>query len=105
MKLLVETNGDYSLYDMQGLQVIAAYRPSVVKKTAFIELHRGGKLTVIDELADEAEDSMLDSVTGAEELAAAIAALPRARASKPDPLDHDGDGRKGGSRPKGRTTK
>lgn len=101
MKLLVQTNGEYGLYDLNGRQEVAAFRPSVVTRTSFIDIHRGGKLTVLEELADEADDTALALATNDDELKAAIAALPRAKAtSKADPLDHDGDGRKGGSKPK-----
>lgn len=110
VKLLVQTNGAYVLYDMNGRQTVAAFRPSVVTRTAFIDLQRGSKLTVLEELADEATDATLAAATNEEELKAAIEALPRAKAEvkvtpTQDPLDHDNDGRKGGSLPKAKRTK
>lgn len=77
MKLLVQTNGDYGLYDMNGRQSIAAFRPTVVTRTAFVDNQRGNKLTVIEELADEATDDALAEARDEAELKAAVAALPR----------------------------
>lgn len=74
MKLLVQTKGDYVLYDLTERQMIAAHRPSVVTVTPFITNHRGGKLEVIEELADEATDEML---ADAKDLDEALKALPR----------------------------
>lgn len=74
MKYLVETLGDYALHDLFGQQEISAFRPSVVRNTAFIEGLRGKKLRVIEELADDADDMAL---VGAKDLEAALAALPR----------------------------
>jgi hypothetical protein len=106
VKLLVETLGNYGLYDLYGQQEVRPNRPTVVTRTPFIDVNRGAKLTVLEELADDASDEALAAATSDEELEAAIAALPRAKkpapapAAKKDPLDHDGDGRKGGSLPK-----
>lgn len=105
MKLLVQTNGEYGLLDLYGRQEVAASRPTVVTRTAFIDVNRGVKLTVLEELGDDAEDKALAEAANADELTEAIAALPRAvkpesKAAARDPLDHDGDGRKGGSKPK-----
>lgn len=77
MKYLVETNGAYSLHDLLGRQTVRAGRPSVVTPTAFIESHRGTRLTVLETLADEASDAPLARSKNEEELDAAIAALPR----------------------------
>ena len=99
-KLLVETNGNFCLHDTLGRQTVEAYRPTVVNATAFIESHRGGKISVLEELAEDASDATLAKAKDAEELEKALAGLPRAK--KPNPLDHDGDGRKGGSKPKGK---
>lgn len=98
MKLLVQTKGNYALHDLLGQQTVQAYRPTVVTATAFIESHRAGKLEVIEELADEASDAVLAVAKDEAELAEAIKGLPRP--VKRDPLDHDGDGRKGGSKPR-----
>lgn len=103
MKLLVQSIGNHALLDLYGRQEIAASRPSVVTRTVFIDVNRGRKLEVLEELADDASDEALAAATNADELQAAIDALPRApkpSAKKPDPLDHDHDGRKGGSLPK-----
>jgi hypothetical protein len=97
VKYLVETMGDYGLLDVFGGQEVAPFRPSVVRPTSFIEAQKGSKLKVLELLSDEADDETLARATNLEE---AIAALPRLDAEKPtakrDPLDHDGDGRKGG---------
>lgn len=77
MKLLVQTNGDYALQDLFGGQVVQAFRPSVVTRTPFIEANRGGKLTVLEELDDEASDAMLAEAKTEDDLKAAIEALPR----------------------------
>lgn len=114
MKLLVETNGNYALYDLMARAVIQANRPTVVENTNFIQLQRGTKLTVLEVLGDDASDSELQVAKNAEELKAAIANLPRPAKAEPktvepkaekDPLDHDGDGRKGGSLPKAKRGK
>lgn len=80
MKLLVETKGEYAIQDLIGRQIVEAYRPCVVEKTAFIGSMIGYKLNVLDELSDEADDKPL---ADAKDLDAAIAALPRA--AKPTP--------------------
>lgn len=77
MKYLVETNGDYTLHDLIGRQTVRAARPTVVEATAFIEMHRGTKLTVLETLADDASDDALARSKNEEELEAAILALPR----------------------------
>lgn len=77
MKLLVQTNGNYGLLDLHGRQEVAASRPSVVTRTSFIDVNRGVKLVVLEELADDASDAALAAAATEEELAAAIAALPR----------------------------
>lgn len=78
MKLLVQSIGSHILFDLYGRQEIAAERPTVVTRTPFIDVNRGRKLEVLEELADEATDEDLAAATNAEELEAAIAALPRA---------------------------
>lgn len=80
MKLLVQTKGDYALYDLVGRQVIAAHRPSVVTETTFITTQRGGKIEVLEELLDEADDETLNEAT---DLAAALKALPRPAPTAP----------------------
>lgn len=100
MKLLVQTKGNYALHDLIGRQTVQAYRPCVVTNNAFIEAHRAGKLEILEELADEATDATLAAARNEEELKAAIADLPRAKSAKRDPLDHDNDGKKGGSLPR-----
>lgn len=77
MKLLVQTNGEFGLYDLLGRQEIHAYRPCVVEATPFINVNIGAKLTVLEELADEASDAELAAAGTDEALEAAIAALPR----------------------------
>lgn len=83
MKLLVQSIGNQMLLDLFGQQQVAAHRPSVVKRTTFIDLQRGRKLEVLEELADDASDASLALATNEAELAAAIEALPRA--AKPEP--------------------
>lgn len=78
MKYLAETNGEYGLHDLIGRQVVAANRPTVVTATPFIERLRGTRLTVLEILADEAQDTALAFAKTPEELEEAIAALPRA---------------------------
>lgn len=73
MKYLVETMGDYMLTDVFGGQEISALRPTVVKPSPFIESQRGKKIRVLAELSDEADDATLAQ---AEDLEAAVAALP-----------------------------
>lgn len=85
MKLLVQTTGDFALYDLAARQVIAAHRPTVVTNTAFIQNHRGTKLQVLDTLADSASDAALADAT---DLEAAIKALPRAPAPEPKKPHH-----------------
>lgn len=84
MKLLVETTGDFGLYDLASGQEVEAHRPTVVKKTPFIQTKIGSRLTVLEELGDDAEDEALAAAANAKELAAAIKALPRKRASAKD---------------------
>lgn len=98
MKALVETLGNYCLHDLLGRQTLQAERPTVVELTPFIESHRGTRLKIIEMLGDEASDAGLALAADDDALEAAIADLPRP--TKSDPLDHDGDGRKGGSKPK-----
>ena len=87
-KLLVETNGDYSLYDLLGRQTIESYRPTVVTQTGFITRMRDDRLTVLEKLADDASDEALAEARNAEELAAAIEALPRpAKPAAPKPAE------------------
>lgn len=74
MKLLVQTTGNFGLYDLIGRQEVAAYRPSVVTDTPFITRHKGSRLEVLEVLAKTADDSMLANAT---DLEAAIKALPR----------------------------
>jgi hypothetical protein len=104
VKLLVETTGQFALHDTIGRQTVEAFRPCVVTSTPFIESNRAGKLNVIEALADDASDADLAAAKNDDELLEAIEALPRPKAApaKPHPLDHDGDGRKGGSKPKGK---
>jgi hypothetical protein len=83
MKLLVETTGNFGLYDLAARQVIQANRPTVVENTSFIQVNRGGKLTVLEILADDASDAPLQMAKDSTELAAAIAELPRP--AKPEP--------------------
>lgn len=80
MKLLVQTTGDFALYDLATRQVIAAHRPSVVSNSPFIQNHRGTKLQVLETLADDATDAAL---ADAKDIEAAIKALPRAAAPEP----------------------
>lgn len=77
MKYLVETRGEYELFDLFGRQTVSAYRPSVVRHTPFIDNMKGLKLNVIEILADDAEDTALAAAANPEDLAKAIAALPR----------------------------
>lgn len=93
------------LHDTLGQQTVEAFRPCVVKATSFIESHRGGRLNILAALDDSASDEALAAATNDDELEAAIKDLPPAptKAKGGDPLDHDGDGRKGGSKP--RTTR
>lgn len=83
MKLLVETTGNFGLYDLQHRQVIQANRPTVVENTNFIQVNRGGKLQVLEILADDASDAGLQMATDSIELEAAIAALPRPVKAEP----------------------
>lgn len=76
MKYLVETNGDYALYDLLENQVIQAFRPTVVKDTPFIQNMRGFRLTILSELEDSASDAALAAARDEDELATAIAKLP-----------------------------
>lgn len=87
MKLLVETTGNFALYDLMANQVIQAGRPSVVTNTNFIQAHRGTKLTVLEILADDASDSELAVTTNSLELEAAIAALPRPEKAEPKTVE------------------
>ena len=77
MKLLVQSIGNHYLHDTYGRQGVAAFRPCVVTRTTFIDVNRGRKLEVLEELADEASAESLAEAKSAYELAAAIAALPR----------------------------
>lgn len=77
MKLLVQSIGNHTLLDLYGQQQVAAERPTVVTRTSFIDVQRGRKLEVLEELADEASDEALAAATNAKELEAAIADLPR----------------------------
>lgn len=77
MKLLVQSIGNHTLLDLYGSQQIAAERPTVVTRTSFIDVNRGRKLEVLEELADDASDEALAEATTADELVAAIEALPR----------------------------
>jgi hypothetical protein len=83
MKLLVETTGNFGLYDLNARQVIQANRPTVVGNTPFIQANRGTKLTVLEILADDASDAGLQMAKDSIELEAAIADLPRP--PKPEP--------------------
>jgi hypothetical protein len=83
VKLLVQSIGNHTLLDLYGHQEIAAERPSVVTRTPFIDVNRGRKLEVLEELADEATDEPLAAAQNDDELAAALAALPRRE--KPEP--------------------
>jgi len=85
VKALVETNGDYALHDINGRQTIQAYRPSVVELTAFVERHRGTRLTLIEMLADDASDTPLAAAKDEDELYLAIEALPRPAKPEPKP--------------------
>lgn len=81
MKLLVETTGDFMLHDTIGRQQVEAFRPCVVNGTSFIESHRGGKLKILEQLAEDASDEALAAATTDEELLEAIEALPRPKAA------------------------
>jgi hypothetical protein len=83
LKVLAETSGNFCLYDLIGGQIVEAHRPCVVELTAFLNTHRGDRLTVLETLADDAEDGALALAKDEDELAAAIADLPRA--DKPAP--------------------
>lgn len=88
MKLLVETTGNFALHDTLGRQTVEAFRPCVVEGTPFIESHRGGKLKVIEALADDASDADLAAAKDEDELLEALEALPRPQAetkSEPAP--------------------
>ena len=77
MKLLVETPGNFALHDTLGRQTVEAFRPCVVVGTSFIESHRGGKLKILETLADEATDDTLAAAKNDDELLEALEALPR----------------------------
>lgn len=83
MKYLVETTGNFMLFDFFASQEVQAHRPTVVKATQFIENHLGKKLKKLDALTDEASDTGLAKAKNAEELKAAIDALPRHENVKP----------------------
>lgn len=83
MKYLVETLGDYGLFDLFGRQEVAAHRPTVVVPTAFIEGQKGRKLRVLAVLDDAADDAALAKAKDEKELEAAIAALPTEEGPKP----------------------
>jgi hypothetical protein len=87
VKVLVETLGDFSLLDVNGRQTIQAFRPTVADLTAFVERHRGTRLTVLETLADDASDESLALAKNEDEIYAAIEALPRPEkpAAKPAP--------------------
>ena len=86
MKYLVETPGPFSLNDLHGGQNIKAHRPTVVTATPFVESMMGRRLTKLEVLADEATDEGLAAARNAEELEAAIDALPRRKpAPRPAP--------------------
>ena len=77
MKYLVETTGDFCLYDLNGAQVVQAHRPTVVESTPFIERMAGDRLTKLETLADDASDAALAAARHEDELDEAIEALPR----------------------------
>jgi hypothetical protein len=59
-------------------QDIRAFRPTVVELTPFVQTHlTNGRLSKLEDLADEADDASLQLCKSDDELEAAIAALPR----------------------------
>ena len=84
MKLLVQTSGDFGLYDMALGQDIAASRPSVVERSSFVTNQVGlGRLEILEALADEASDAPLAAARTEAELKAALDKLPRPAAPAP----------------------
>lgn len=81
------------LLDLYGAQEVAAERPTVVTYTNFIGNNRGTRLEVIEELDEEATDAALAAAKNPDELAAAIAALPRP--AKPEPKSAAAPAKKG----------
>lgn len=90
VKILVETNGDYDVLDLNGQQVVHSYRPCVVTLTPYIDACLGGTLRRIEVLTDDADDAALSRCKTEEELFAAITALPRPEVkAKPRPAKKD----------------
>lgn len=87
-KLLVETTGDFQLVDFHvGGFVIPHDRPSVVTSTMFVQTNiANGRLSVLAELPDEADDAgFVEALKGSKDAEVAIAAFKAEFEPKEEP--------------------
>lgn len=88
MKFLIETTGDFMLYDVLNMQCVESDRPSVVADGPFLQAQMGLKNVriLIPDLPDEATDAeWVDWLKASEAVDLAVASYREKYHPEPEP--------------------